>query len=256
MWRWSASTAPLSLQCRSGDRTILKKPRTRRGVAWIRRFKVLRSGYAGCSKTWLSNETQSTKAHLCTSDPTGARMDAAMNTRTVTVPRSVVFNGWTFFLVRGRYYCRGARNRKGPPNLHRAIWEDANGPVPDGCDIHHRDGNPLNNALDNLECIAAMEHRRQHSIENIASGIWNVATVSALGREAAKQWHASAEGRERHRQDALKRWGRPPIVFRCDRCDEPYEAPFKGRHRFCSPRCRLDAENERNRARRQALRQQ
>ncbi|WP_179090910.1 HNH endonuclease [Burkholderia pseudomallei] len=34
--------------------------------------------------------------------------------------------------------------------LHRIAWVLHNGPVPDGFEIDHRDGNPLNNALTNL----------------------------------------------------------------------------------------------------------
>lgn len=180
-------------------------------------------------------------------------MVATVNT--ATPPRTVVFKEWTFFLVPAGYYCRGARNRKGPPNLHRAIWEDAYGPVPDGCDIHHRDGNPLNNFLDNLECIAAADHNRMHYLERIADGSLDADALRARGLEEAKKWHASPKGRERHRQDALKRWARPPIPLRCERCDASYEAPFKGRHRFCSPACYRAADNERRRAQYAALRQ-
>lgn len=45
---------------------------------------------------------------------------------------------------------------------HRYVWEQANGPIPKGHFIHHRDGHKANNALANLECITRAEHMRMH----------------------------------------------------------------------------------------------
>lgn len=38
--------------------------------------------------------------------------------------------------------------------VHRAVWEAFNGPIPDGMDIDHIDGNPKNNALNNLQPLS------------------------------------------------------------------------------------------------------
>jgi hypothetical protein len=46
--------------------------------------------------------------------------------------------------------------------LHEAVWEKANGPKPAGCEIHHKDGNSFNNALENLECLTKEEHLQRH----------------------------------------------------------------------------------------------
>ena len=46
---------------------------------------------------------------------------------------------------------------------HRVIWENANGPIPDGYDIHHKDGNPHNNSLDNLMCLSHKDHLSLHA---------------------------------------------------------------------------------------------
>lgn len=45
---------------------------------------------------------------------------------------------------------------------HRWVWEQANGPIPDGHHIHHRDHNPLNNDPGNLQLLTAAEHRDHH----------------------------------------------------------------------------------------------
>lgn len=46
---------------------------------------------------------------------------------------------------------------------HRVFWEETYGPIPEGHVIHHIDGNPSNNALDNLACLTNAEHVRLHS---------------------------------------------------------------------------------------------
>lgn len=37
---------------------------------------------------------------------------------------------------------------------HRVIWEEANGPIPEGCNIQFRDGNRLNVKIENLYIIS------------------------------------------------------------------------------------------------------
>jgi hypothetical protein len=65
----------------------------------------------------------------------------------------------------GYYEYRGTRSlkRKDRQRLHRAVWESANGPVPEGYVIHHIDGNKGNNALENLEMVTKYEHTRIHA---------------------------------------------------------------------------------------------
>lgn len=42
--------------------------------------------------------------------------------------------------------------------VHRVIWEAFNGPIPEGYDIDHIDGNPHNNAISNLQAITHKEN--------------------------------------------------------------------------------------------------
>ena len=46
---------------------------------------------------------------------------------------------------------------------HVYVWEQAHGPKPKGCDIHHKDGDGRNNALENLECLTKSEHKMLHA---------------------------------------------------------------------------------------------
>ena len=46
--------------------------------------------------------------------------------------------------------------------IHRACWEALHGPIPAGYHIHHADGNTMNNAPENLVCLACSEHAALH----------------------------------------------------------------------------------------------
>lgn len=49
--------------------------------------------------------------------------------------------------------------------VHRMIWEAFNGEIPDGYDIDHLDGNPSNNALDNLEMVTHQENIKRRKMD-------------------------------------------------------------------------------------------
>lgn len=42
------------------------------------------------------------------------------------------------------------------------LWEFVHGPVPKGYVIHHVDGNPMNDVVENLEIVSRAEHIRIH----------------------------------------------------------------------------------------------
>lgn len=45
---------------------------------------------------------------------------------------------------------------------HRWVWQCAHGPIPDGYQIHHRDGDRTNNKLRNLAALTPSDHKREH----------------------------------------------------------------------------------------------
>lgn len=49
---------------------------------------------------------------------------------------------------------------------HRVVWVIANGPIPEGYTINHKDGVKNNNALTNLE-LATMSEQRRHALDTL-----------------------------------------------------------------------------------------
>ena len=48
--------------------------------------------------------------------------------------------------------------------VHRIIWESFyEKKIPDGYDIHHVDNNPLNNSIQNLQCVEHSKHASFHA---------------------------------------------------------------------------------------------
>ena len=47
--------------------------------------------------------------------------------------------------------------------MHRYVWKFYNGDIPKGYDIHHKDGNKLNNKIENLEILSHSEHTKLYA---------------------------------------------------------------------------------------------
>lgn len=58
------------------------------------------------------------------------------------------------------YYFRPSR--KGEIYLHRIIWEEHFGKIPKGLDVHHLNGNTIDNRIDNLALVPHAKHSRDH----------------------------------------------------------------------------------------------
>ena len=55
---------------------------------------------------------------------------------------------------------------------HRLVWEAHYGPLPDGMQIHHKDGDKTNNAIENLMAVTPKDHRRYHAGCRLIDGKW------------------------------------------------------------------------------------
>lgn len=140
---------------------------------------------------------------------------------------------------------------RGGKRLHRDVWKTAFGPIPKGCHIHHRDGNVLNNKLENLECVPSSEHLSESWAKRVKpEDGW----FSATARNKAAEWHSSPEGRLWHKRNAAKsknwtKWKREEKP--CDHCGTKFMALIRAGAnpgKFCSSACKAAAYRERGKA--------
>lgn len=126
------------------------------------------------------------------------------------------------------HYFRPSKNDGSRKALHQAIWEDANGPVPDGFELHHRDGNKGNNTLENIQLVPK-HHVRIYHRDNIKKAM-----------EAAKAWHASPEGLAWHSEHAQQMgFGHSSVRHLvCEHCGQEFETTKVHMARFCSNACK------------------
>lgn len=138
-----------------------------------------------------------------------------------------------------RYYQSGDKNQP-IRSLHRRIWTEFFGAIPDGYEIHHKNGDWTDNDPSNLDCLPSTVHQRQHMLERFQDEAYRDANKLNLAKaqEAAKEWHASEEGLAWHSKNGLETWqNRMPVKATCSVCSKEYETYFASRSRFCSHAC-------------------
>lgn len=161
---------------------------------------------------------------------------------------TVVFNGYRYNRypdaknpAHRRYFARAGHR------LHRDVWVFHNGPIPDGYEIHHIDGDTGNNDISNLECMPRKEHRKGHAPEVSArsSTKEHLEHLDSI-RVLASEWHGSEEGRAWHREHAktslaaarkaVQENGLKDVPAICVWCGTDCVGK-SSRKRFCSTRC-------------------
>lgn len=77
----------------------------------------------------------------------------------------IMFNGIKYTLNKcgAKWYRSTTIPRK---MLHKEIWKDKWGIIPDGFIIHHIDGNPICNNIENLCAMSTSEHGNIHARES------------------------------------------------------------------------------------------
>lgn len=136
-------------------------------------------------------------------------------------------------VYQGRKYTKfGNYFRASRHFLHRVIWTDAFGEIPQGFHVHHKDGNPSNNALENLECVNGKAHISSHQKGH------NRIPFAAI--KAAAIWAKTEAGVE-----ALKKSGREnahfmhdPRALQCTTCGSNYIGIKRNENAFCSNACK------------------
>ena len=113
---------------------------------------------------------------------------------------------------------------------HRWVWENTNGPIPENLDIHHLDGNPSNNSIENLALCTRSDHLKNHWIED------NEKRLKQLNSVRPMEWLKSDEGRKAVSEKGKQIWkDRQLHTIICEECG--VEKQFKRWARFCCKTC-------------------
>lgn len=135
------------------------------------------------------------------------------------------------------YFWRHSRGDKIPIALHRQIWIDNFGEIPEKHHVHHKDGDTFNNEISNLELISSSDHAKEHSRrpERRKMASENAVKNNKKMQEATKIWRSSPEGRAWHSKHIKNSLNKPKIItcFECGKVETRYSATA----RFCSKKC-------------------
>lgn len=127
----------------------------------------------------------------------------------------------------GYYYC-------GKKLLNRLIWEHFNGTIPKDHVIHHKNGNKLNNSIENLECMSRSAHSRLHRIEESKK----LSERMSKNSEKLHLWHRSEEGKKFLSEKARKEFQqRKPLLYNCAQCGKQFNSVHTRFVKFCSNVC-------------------
>lgn len=139
------------------------------------------------------------------------------------------------------YWTPGQADRKrGVRRLHEEVWIAAHGPIRKGWHVHHRDDDPLNNDLANLELLSPKAHADRHRTPERTEA--RRRHMRDVVNPASRRWHGTPEGREWHRRQAAAAGFGVPVYepHACEHCGAEYERG-KGHGRFCSNNCKSAA---------------
>lgn len=141
------------------------------------------------------------------------------------------FEGVRYYLIPSGYY--RANSRLGGARIHRMVWETHNGPIPEGCVVHHIDGDKSNNSIANLMLMDDAEHKRLHQ------GTPEAIERKRLYASNMIAWTRTLEGRRCSSERAKRTRARDPIkTYICRECGEEFQATAPNGAIFCSPKCR------------------
>ena len=134
------------------------------------------------------------------------------------------------------YYLNSTRRKR----LHRAVWESENGDIPNGMQVHHKDGDRSNNEISNLELLSSEAHHSHHGdVLTQEERQWRRDNLKQTARPAAAEWHRSSEGRSWHKehyaQTAVNLHKKQD--YTCIQCGVTYASRLAG-SKFCSNKCK------------------
>ena len=137
-------------------------------------------------------------------------------------PAWIEWNGQRWYRLNKRNDDHDGHYRNpGGDLLHRAVWERANGPIPGGGVIHHRDHDKTNNGISNLQLLSGLSEHLRHHPEKWEHPNWVANSTSDAAKERADRFWAN----------------RQPRTVVCDECGTEFQSTGM-RTRFCGGTCR------------------
>ena len=120
-------------------------------------------------------------------------------------------------------------------SIHRAVWLYYNGKIPVGnYNIHHRDFNPANNNIDNLQLVTVAEHAKIHKQPKLIKKICPVCNKSfTTARDTQVFCSLTCFGKH---YSEIKR--HPPVEKICPICGKTFTVKYRNcKQVCCSPSC-------------------
>jgi hypothetical protein len=77
---------------------------------------------------------------------------------------------------------------------HVLVWEAHHGPVPPGRELHHVNGNKLDNRIENLQSVTRLEHKRIHSGCVLRDGTWWKPCHQCAVLQAVENYYRKPDG--------------------------------------------------------------
>lgn len=128
-----------------------------------------------------------------------------------------------------------------PTFLHRMVYEDNFGVIPNGMHVHHKDGNEANNSPENLELLTPSQHANEHMDDERTE--WCRKNLSEKARPKASEWHKDQANRAHHvKIGAMAYKSFLPEDKKCMQCDTIFTPRKIGnKDKFCSNKCKSAA---------------
>ncbi len=122
--------------------------------------------------------------------------------------------------------------------IHRMIWEHLYGTIPEGHQIHHKDGNKLNNSVKNLECLSKSDHMHLHATMRSQE----LSSRMKSRSNELHEWHRSEKGRKTMGARAkLQFENREDKSYTCQHCSRTFTSKHTTDVKYCSDNCVMKA---------------
>lgn len=159
----------------------------------------------------------------------------------------IIYKNEPFYLMKNKkYYNSGRKDKNVERLLHRRIWFEHYGKIPDNHHIHHKNGDWKDNRIENLECLHKKEHHRIHMIERFNCEKYRAENKVHLlkAQEQAKKWHSSEEGKKFHSENGKKVNEKRKVKdYVCVICTKDFQSKSFGRVYCCSLSCTIKNRN-------------